>query len=190
MSRSLVLFLVMLVLPATARAGLDITAYRGLTLVPSPRLDADGLPIGPREVMLEPVNDPERFEPLKPGAVYRYAEAFEFRAGSYSGYNEWRNELARLAGNKPTATPGDDGKMQPRYDETVWRDKSGPFWELIDFSDSEGVIGPLACKRVLGDFVRFHEAAKAHPDEGFRESYEDWMKAFALCAEGGAIEFH
>jgi len=99
------------------------------------------------------------------------------------------NELAKLAGNPPSPYTR-DGKTEPRYDATVWKRKSGPFWELIAFSDAEGVIGPVVCKRVHADFVRFAAAAARHPDPGFRASYEDWKTAFAMCAQGGAIVFH
>lgn len=175
--------------PAIANAGLDVTAYERLTLVPSPQVDQDGEPIGENQVKLAPVEHIERFAGLTAGKVYRYKSAFAFRAGSYSGYNLWRNELAKLAGYKPTSYKSFKGETELRYDATVWKLKKGPFWELIDFSDAEGVIGPAACKRVHKDFVHYQAAAAKHSDEYFRSSYEDWMKAFAMCANNGAIVF-
>lgn len=176
--------------PLIASAGLDVTAYTRLAPVASPQLDQDGEPIGEKQVMLVPVEFVERFTGLTPNGVYRYEAAFEFRAGSYSGYNHWRNELARLAGYAATPDTLPDGKIEMRYDATVWRLQKGPFWELIDFSDSEGVIGPVVCKRVYADFVQYHHAALQHPDENFRAAYAEWMKAFAMCADEGAIVFH
>ena len=176
--------------PLLAHAGLDVTAYGKLTPVPAPRLGKDGEPVGERELRLEPADFPERFAGLAAGRVYRYAETYSFRAGSYSGYNAWRNELAKLAGYGQTPARSLDGQTELRYDATVWKLKKGPFWELIDFSDAEGVIGPAACKRVHQDFLQYRAAAAAHPDDYFRVSYEDWMKAFAMCANGGAIVFH
>jgi hypothetical protein len=139
---------------------------------------------------LSPVEFPERFSGLIPNGVYRFETAFDFRAGSYSGYNYWRNELAKLAGNKQTKYKSFNGQIELRYDATVWESKAGPFWELIDFSDAEGVIGPVVCKRVHKDFLEFQVAASMHPDAYFRESYKDWMTAFSMCANDGAIVFH
>ncbi len=48
---------------------------------------------------------------------------------SYGGYNRWRSELAELIGTT---------------DEVVFKssDKTIPFYELINFADNEGFIGP------------------------------------------------
>lgn len=184
------LFAALSLLPLAAFAGLDITAYEKLTVVVAPKLDEYGEPLADNQVRLEPVKAPERFAGLQAGAVYQFGSAFGFRAGSYSGYNAWRNELAKLAGNAQTIYKGVDGKSALRYDATVWNKKRGPFWELIDFSDSEGVIGPVVCKRVHRDFVAFEAAAAVHPDPDFRSAYIDWAKAFAMCANDGAVVFH
>ena len=139
--------------------------------------------------MLAPVEFPDRFRGLESGKVYRFGASFSFRAGSYSGYNEWRNRLAKLAGYPPSVSIQKNA-IELRYDETVWKRDHGPFWELIDFSDAEGVIGPRACKKVYQDFVRYEDQAVQLSDMGFRASYADWMKAFAMCADNGAIVFH
>jgi hypothetical protein len=176
--------------PMCAYAGLDVTAFEKLTIVPSPQFNKNGEPSGKNQIELSPVEFVERFDGLEAGKVYHYQSYFSFRAGSYSGYNYWRNELAKLAGYKPTRCKSCSGKTELRYDTTVWKMHRGPFWELIDFSDAEGVIGPVVCKRVYKDFIRYQAAAKKHPDEYFRSSYEDWKKAFAMCANDGAIVFH
>jgi hypothetical protein len=165
-----------------ALAGLDVSAYSKLVEVEHPVLDADGFPKdAEHEIRLSPVDFPERFEGLKADAVYRFGESFDFRAGSYTGYNWWRNELAKLAGY-----PAPD----KRYDASAWNAKSGAFWELINFSDAEGVLGPVVCKKLYADFVSFHKAAMRHPNRDFVESYEAWERAFKLAAEHGAIVFH
>lgn len=184
------LFIAICLSPAAVHAGLDVTAYENLAIVPSPIFDEDGEPIGQKQVKLEPVGFVERFAGLSAGDVYRYDSSFGFRAGSYSGYSYWRNELAKLAGYEKTPYTSFNGKTELRYDATVWNIKKGPFWELIDFSDAEGIIGPIVCKRVLKDFDQYQSAASKHPDEYFRTSYMDWMKAFSMCANNGAIVFH
>ena len=175
---------------SVAFAGLDVTAYDKLVLLKSPPATESDVGGEANVVVLQRVEFPERFEGLKDGGVYRYGQSFDFRAGAYSGYGRWRNELAKLAGSPQTPFKSFDGKIELRYDATVWDRKAGPFWELIDFSDAEGVIGPVVCKRVYQDFLRFADAASRHPDPDFRASYEDWKKAFAMCADGGAIVFH
>jgi len=187
--QKILLALALLLSASVARAGLDITALSGLTQVTAPTLASDGQPLGKNQVILSPVNFPERFDDLQSGTVYAFKSSFEFRAGSYSGYNAWRNELAKLAGYK--ASPYEFlGKTELRYDATAWRLQQGPFWELINFSDAEGVIGPIACKKVYQDFIQYSEAAEKHPDPYFKESYADWKKAFEMCADNGAIVFH
>jgi hypothetical protein len=107
--------------PMVATAGLDVTAYENLVSVSSATLDANGLPTGRNEVKFIPVEFLQRFEGLVSGQVYRYESSFEFRAGSYSGYNDWRNELAKLAGYSPThGKATDGGQSELRYDITVW----------------------------------------------------------------------
>ena len=85
--------------------GLDITAYSKLK-----KLDVlfnnDGEPVDP--VTREPVEDyykvranhdfSGRADGLEDGACYSYAESEHVFARSYSGYNVWRETLARLAG--------------------------------------------------------------------------------------------
>lgn len=182
----LALSLLLTTLPA--HAGLDITAYDKLAIVQSPKLDKYGEPSGDNEIRLKPADFPERYAGLERGKIYKFGSQFQFRAGSYSGYNAWRNELAKLAGYRPTAHMNHD-KAEQRYDLTVWLLKKGPFWELIDFSDSDGVIGPQSCKRIYADFVQFKDAAARHPDQEFRTSYDNWFKAFAKCANNGALIF-
>ncbi len=189
MRRLVIVFLIALC-PAAALAGLDVTAYSGLVEVPNAAVDEDGLPKAKDMVRLSPVDFPDRFKDLKPRAIYRFEKQFEFRAGSYSGYGWWRNELAKLAGYRPTDAKTVEGKMESRYDAAAWKAKSGPFWELINFSDAEGVIGPVACKKLYSDFVAYHKAAMAHPSKDFRESYADWEKALELASKNGALEFH
>jgi hypothetical protein len=95
-----------------------------------------------------------------------------FRAGSYSGYNAWRSDLASQFN-----PDGDEGK---------------PFYELIWFADNEGAIGPDAAKDLLEDF-RAHADVYAPPRRwgaGLAEVYADWTRAFELAADGGLVNFH
>lgn len=142
------------------------------------------------EVLLSPVDFPERYKGLENDTVYHFEQQFDFRAGSYSGYNWWRNELAKLVGYSPIKVKNEDGSSETRYDASAWMAKSGPFWELINFSDAEGVIGPVASMKLYSDFLSYHKAAMAHGDKDFRDSYLEWEKAFSLASKHGAIVFH
>lgn len=124
-----------------------------------------------------------------------------FRAGSYSGYNDWRNNLAEMAGYGCA--------------ENVWKDfpnirylklkkiegeeaKIKPFYELIFFSDCEGCIGPEIAKKLYKDFCDFDEQAKKfnkdplniEPDDWFYIKYCAWKEAFRVASDSGIVLFH
>jgi hypothetical protein len=134
-----------------------------------------------------------------------------FKAGSYSGYNQFRNVLA-------LCTLGVKA-------ETVWEAEdiymNRPFFNLLNFSDCEGIIGPEYSEALYGDFRdnrdRFIRNLKQEIDftkvtedplsiepefiledfdlseeeiEDYIESYDDWMEAFQLAKDGGIVQFH
>lgn len=106
-----------------------------------------------------------------------------FQAGSYSGYNLWRADLAGQFNPAPRE-PISGGMLQP--------DPGGPFYELIWFADNEGTIGPEAAADLLADF-REHADRYALGETltgYFSRKYEDWTRAFELAADGGLVHFH
>jgi hypothetical protein len=110
--------------------GLDISAYRNMT--PALRVgDEDLAEYWNETIAYQEKSFPGRAEGLTTGSHFECEDLHAFRAGSYSGYNWWRNQLALMAYGKSA--------------EEIWREPnpSGPFIELIDFSDCEGVIGPI-----------------------------------------------
>ena len=128
---------------------------------------------------------PEHFAGMKQG-VYSYEDEFGYRAGSYSGYNEWRRRLSFMALDAPPPT--------------VWGNpehyKDKPFFWLINFSDCEGYIGTEKCKVLAADFAKWQPRADAILDLDedwcgwFVQKYADWRKAFELAAKGGFVDFH
>lgn len=115
-------------------------------------------------------------------------EELGFQAGSYSGYNRWRENLCLFAHGVDPETIW--------FAEDVWEGK--PFFELILFSDAQGTIGPETSAKLAKDFA-FYELhclsrAQEIPDEGerewFIEKYEDWRAAFELAAQDGFVIFH
>ena len=103
-----------------------------------------------------------------------------FRAGSYGGYNHWRNLLAQVIHDKDA--------------EYFWSTSpcDGPFYELINFADNEGCIGPKTCAKLAKDFEDYGEKFASDPrvDDWDRQKYMDWCRAFQCAANTGCVEFH
>lgn len=176
--------------------GLDITYYANLQKLDCV-FDKDGEPIDP--VTRKPLEDAVqlyvnphfagREVPIVDRGVYIAEECDGFRAGSYGGYNHWREGLAELAGY-PAIETEDYGQKSMRHDAGAHAAGSGPFYELIWFSDCEGVIGSAVAAKLAKDFADFQEKADAFRDEYWKEKYADWRKAFEMASNGGAVSFH
>jgi hypothetical protein len=184
--------------------GLDITAYRKMSKIDAV-FDVDGEPIDPAtRLPLEceycrPYINPEfpgRSDDIESKSVYSFEDSMGFRAGSYGGYNAWREELAKMAGYK--AVPVDrynTGNIQMRHDYSAFEATEGPFWETINFSDAEGVIGSTVSAKLAKDFADWDERAKKHGESidqpnWFYEKYQEWRTAYEMAADGGAVQFH
>lgn len=136
----------------------------------------------------------------------------QFRAGSYSGYGQFRKILA-------LCTLGVDV-------ETVWANEDNyvyqPFFNLLNFSDCEGCIGPKYSAELYQDFKdnrdRFIRNLKQEIDftketenplalepefilpdnimlgdddiEWYIEKYDDFLLAFELAKDDGLVQFH
>lgn len=166
--------------------GLDVTAFTKLTPAPEVVVE-DGYAMeencwhaGAETIKWTEDNWPGRTAGIESGATYRASDTFGFSAGSYGGYNRWREQLAQLA-----------GFISPR---SVWdkETKEGPFVEQINFADNEGVIGPIVAAKLAKDYREFYDRALAirADREWFVTKYHEWMRAFELAADGGAVEFH
>ena len=162
--------------------GLDITAYQGLKLEPRAEVDDDGFAVEWRKYHAISANDIADTEKNWPGrtaglsaGVYSSTDTLAFRAGSYGGYNGWRSWLAGQAGHGSA--------------ENVWKNiSSGPFVELISFSDCEGVIGPVVAAKLAKDFADY--ADKVSGDEWNMKLYATWRQAFEMAADNGCVDFH
>lgn len=175
--------------------GLDITAYSKLELVGKHTEDwcdlyethvqafaYDSFPRSFRGI--EVVGNRDSFIE---GGCYAFTDGTEthaFRAGSYSGYGRWRNDLAAQFNPAPV-TFGDRGPCMAEPDPNL------PFYELIWFADNEGTIGPEAAADLLADF-RAHATAyePGASADYFRDKYTDWTRACELAANSGLISFH
>lgn len=120
------------------------------------------------------------------GYVGEYCNGPDF---AYSGYGVWRNKLAKLAGYSERefeTYPGAGKRMLFAAD--CWLGATGPFAELINFSDCEGTIGPTFSKKLLADFIEYEERAKA---EGgfFYEQYALFRNVFEHASNNGCVKF-
>jgi len=179
--------------------GLDISAYRKLTKL-DVLFNEDGEPVDPetRETLddyLKVYANPDfpgRAEGLEDHACYSYADAEHVFSRSYGGYNRWRETLAKLAGY-----PMDERQMfgvrEASHAAAAWNGKVksvAPFWELVNFADNEGTIGPVVAAKLLRDFIEFDERAKAITEGDFYEGYCDMRRGLEMAADGGALSFH
>ena len=163
--------------------GLDITAYKKLKEVKNPKWDEYGEELlnWKTEVYFgasmdwSEKNFKGRGEGVDSKKVYSWEEKYGFSAGSYSGYNWWRDTL-----NIFSNTLNNAGK---------------PFYELIEFADNEGVIGNVVSQKLYKDFVdnenKAIEFSKSINDgEHWLNKYYQWKMAFEYAKENGAVEFH
>ena len=176
--------------------GLDIYAYSNLV-----KLDCvfneDNEPIDrntgkPIDNYFKPHDNgdfPGRIEGLDANSAYSFADCQDVFSLSYSGYSTWRDELARLAGYPVTTNV----MGHSSYAAGAWRRSctGGPFYELINFSDCEGTIGPVVAKKLLRDFEEWDDRAKHFETTllRFYEHYQRFLHGLEISADGGAIDF-
>jgi hypothetical protein len=170
--------------------GLDITVYQHAELLEGNHeaIDACWDLEGDDPKYHEHLYLADGFEDSQKGLrplVRPYGEVFGFRAGSYSGYNEWRGVLCQA--------------ILGVSDQELWDDplkyQDQPFYELINFSDCEGAIGSVAARKLYGDFVdnenKFISYVGGLDDgEYLITKYQDWKHAFDLAREDGVVTFH
>ena len=156
--------------------GLDIRAFKNLRKVDNPILDEDGYPEdydnqwlpGASMDWSESIWKGKGF-PVESDKVYEFEDIYSFTAGSYSGYNAWRDDLDRFKGDVA-------------------------FQELIDFADNEGVIGSVLSQKLYDDFKNNYDEAveySKHISDGewFIRKYKCWMSAFDYARQNGAVNF-
>lgn len=158
--------------------GLDITAYGSVDFSrrwePPAGSDEDAEPDDYDNWVRVYVNPhfPERAPGIETGHYWAAgSESFGFRAGSYSGYGTGRARLKEWAQTLWTPI------------EQLAEDRLYPFYELINFSDCEGVLGPEVCAVLARDFEI------DHPHSG-GSRWAEWVEAFHLAANTGCVCFH
>ncbi|MCG7985085.1 MAG: hypothetical protein JAY90_20335 [Candidatus Thiodiazotropha lotti] len=163
--------------------GLDITAYSNLELAAGD-VDPNDTEDSVVSFYVNP-DFPRRAGDIVDDQAYQFKNEEDFYAGSYGGYNQWRETLAEIAGYPKGQT--ENGVES--YAATVWRDpKPGPFMELINFSDCEGVIGTEISTKLAKDFAEYQDKADDQ-DEFFKKKYALWRSAFEMASKNGAVKF-
>ena len=107
-----------------------------------------------------------------------FDDGFDFRAGSYGGYNRFRNQLC-LASNNISA-------------DELWKSENEnlKFYWLINFTDCDGYIGTDYCKILYDEFVKYEKEIKLSLDEYYYQTYDNFKEAFRLGADNGLVSFH
>lgn len=179
--------------------GLDITAYRGLKKLEDCVFNSEGYPIDRQTeeeiYAFRPYDNtdfPGRIGSLEGRAFYSYEEYQDVFSRSYGSYNRWRDDLAKLAGY-PVGGITIFGVFEKRHTSSVWNGDitEGPFYELINFADNEGTLGPEVCAKLLRDFQNFDSRAASFEasDKWFYQHYTDFLRGLELAADRGAIKF-
>lgn len=134
---------------------------------------------------------PDRIEPIKGNpAIYTYTASdpnSQVRL-SYHGYNNWRERLA-VVGGYPVAMCSYRNIL--RHDAGAILKGAGPFYELINFSDCEGTLGPTVAKKLAGDFVKYQVVAERLMASSELVTYNKFRIMFEQAASrNGALKFH
>jgi len=174
--------------------GLDINAYKKIdfnSFKDRAKMTEDDLDSAYDEMLyLYPEYEPyNQSDDIKEGFYDINERDFSFRAGSYSGYNNFRTTLCEcFFGFAP---------------EIIWDNpenyKNKNFVELIIFSDCEGFIGNKTSKKLFDDFYNnkdtFFEYLKNDnllPNfmkDSYKNNYNNWMKSFEIASDGGVVVF-
>lgn len=160
---------------------LDVTAYEVATLLPEHEepdnfTDEDDYQLAFAAPGLE-----RSLAGLIPRRYYTTSgRSYEFRAGSYIYYDEFRRALCRAALDTDLETIWND--------PDTWADK--PFFELLNFADNEGSIGPVAAAALAEDFTTLdEEVTLLFTDLDHQRSYQEWKSALRLAADTGMVVF-
>lgn len=141
----------------------------------------------------------DQSEGIKNGEYISEGIQGSFRAGSYSGYSNWRRTLSKMIGWEIEDLWQHVGTLVQRNEnlndvlnESDELKVDIPFVELLNFSDCEGFIGPKTSAKLYLDFLEWNEKAKvSDPFKGgyFYETYQEWTEAFKVASDGGCVIF-
>lgn len=172
---------------------LKITSFSGVEVASDDAVNVLNLNI-PNSFKLQ-ADDFNSFE------SYTYKDELQSIQMSYSTYNDWREILAQAAGY-PLMSYKDmkhSEVVKHSHCAGAWEATAGPFWELINFSDCEGIIGTQTSKKLAKDFkMQKARVFKSIDNSAKTESqiklvkaiYEDIEKVFNFASNDGLVAYH
>ena len=177
--------------------GVSVRGYSNCKVSSAFIVDADGEAVDAKTGEIADYDSVLRFyiHPAFPGraddidcdAVYECEGSVLGFSASYFAYNEWRNILAMLAGY-PRARVGEEDR-EHAYCIACWNGATGPFSELINFSDCEGTIGTSVATKLAKDFADYQEKVDHFHDPVFVRRYNSMREAFEAATHNGAVRF-
>lgn len=157
--------------------GLDISFYSKAKLVlPADRYDEEQERDG-RDYFYVLDEFRAQADGLVSGWYATEGEHGGFRAGSYGGYNRWRDSLSQLVLGVPAERVWHSPVL---YDRCV---------ELINFSDCEGVIGPVTSEKLAADMCAVREQFFSASEEYDQRTFDRFLNAFTVASRGGLVQF-
>jgi len=98
--------------------------------------------------------------------IYKYQASSWKKIGCYQYYSQWCDKLREHTKNLNTA-----------------------FDELLNFTDCEGVLGPVVCRKLKNDFKLYKKYIKIENDRYFWNTYNKFADAFKLAGRDGIVIF-
>lgn len=111
---------------------------------------------------------PLRSDRIPHGSVWNYTEQMHVISTTYIHYKEWRDQLAQMVGHV-------SGQL-------------GPFHELLDFGDSDGVIGWQTSAKLSRDFAN-HQQLASRQEPMFYFIYCNFHRGFDVASDNGLVKF-
>jgi len=100
---------------------------------------------------------------------------FDFRAGSYSGFDKFRVQLAKAVGIELYEMRGFSSKLSPKE----WESDT-PFIELLSHSDCDGTLDYDECVSLYNDFDFWKMDLELVDDKDFQNSVTEWREALKI----------
>lgn len=118
---------------------------------------------------------------IKPKHNYKVTGDSHRYDSSYTSYGNFKNLLALFTTNRTYFEMCDD--------LTAFKDT--PFYEIFDFGDNEGFIGPEVSAELNTDFKQWRDGFKKFIKEDFYllEKYDDLLHVYEKGADNGIVSF-
>lgn len=123
------------------------------------------------------------------GAIYQYRDSYGADIGSCTGFSDWRNDLANLAGYNPLESCG----LKNSFLNGARNSSCGPFLYLLKCPDTECFLDADVSKAMFKDFIEFdaraYEFSKNQICDHFYETYLKFKKTFEISLKNGVVAF-